>query len=148
MSKLWAERLTAIGMIVVALFFLTQSVGMPESSGTFPKFTEFVIMLLAVVMIVRSFMTHDKRFEGNVHFDFSYIAMKPFYVMIVACLYGYAVFEVGFYVSSIVFYFLVTYMTGIRAYKVMGAVAVVLFPLLYLFFTIALDAEVPEGFLL
>ena len=148
MSKLWAERLTAIGMIVVAGFFWVQSLGMPGTSGAFPQFTEYVIVLLAVVMIVRSFMTHDKRLQGIVRFDFSYIAMKPIYVMVVAILYAIAVFEVGFYVSSVVFYFVVTYMTGIRNYKVMGTVAVVLFPLLYLFFTVALDADLPEGFLL
>jgi hypothetical protein len=148
MSKLWAERLTAIGMIVVAGFFIQQSTGLPSTSGAFPKFTEFLIIALAGVMILRTFITHDEKYSGEVRFDFSYTAMKPVFVMVMSIFYGYAVFRVGFYASSIVFYFLITYMTGIRNYKVMGAVALGLFPLMYIFFNIALGADLPEGFLI
>jgi hypothetical protein len=145
MSKLWAERVTAIGMILVAGFFLAQSIQMPGTSGTFPEFTQYAIILLAVIMIVRTFVTHDERFAGEVRFDFSYAAMKPIYVMIVTIFYAYAIFRLGFYVASILFFFLVTWMTGYRNWKVMGAVAIVLFPLMYLFFNLALDAELPKG---
>ena len=99
-------------------------------------------------MIVRTFITHDEKFLGEARFDFSYLGLKPVLVMIVAVFYIYAVFQVGFYTASIVFYFLVTYMTGIRNYKVMGVVAVCLFPLMYVFFTIGLGADLPQGFLI
>jgi hypothetical protein len=99
-------------------------------------------------MIVRTFTAHDEKLLGDVRFNFSYMGLKPVLVMIVSIFYGYAVFRLGFYTASIVFYFLVTYMTGIRNYKVMGAVAVVLFPLMYLFFNIALGADLPEGILI
>ena len=39
-------------------------------------------------------------------------------------------------------------MTGLRNYKAIGTVALVLFPLMYIFFTIALGADLPEGFLI
>ena len=39
-------------------------------------------------------------------------------------------------------------MTGIRNIKVMALTAVVLFPLMYFFFTIALEADLPEGILI
>jgi putative tricarboxylic transport membrane protein len=148
MSKLWAERLTAIWMIVVAGFFVTESMGLPGTSGTFPLFTEYTIIILALIMILRTFITRDKKLEGEASFDFSYDGLKPIFVMIVAIFYGYAVFRVGFYVTSILFYFLVITMTGYRNLKVMGAVAVVLFPIMYLVFDIALDADLPEGFLI
>ncbi len=148
MSKLAAERLTAIGMIVVALIFLVQSIGWPGTSGAFPQFTEYMIILLALIMLARSFVTKDKKYEGTVTFDFSYTALKPLYVMGVGIIYAFAIFEVGFYVSSFIFYFLVTYMTGIRNFKVMASVAAVLFPIMYLFFTVALGADLPEGFLI
>lgn len=148
MSKLWAERLTAITMIVVAGYFITQSIGLPGTSGTFPQFTEYVVIGLALIMFCRTFFTRDKKFTGDVSFDFSYVGLKPVYVMIVTVFYGYAVFEVGFYVTSILFYFLVIAMTGYRNLKVTGAVAIVLFPLMYLVFDIALDADLPEGILI
>jgi hypothetical protein len=145
MSKLWAERFTAIGMILVAGYFLIESRDMPGTSGTFPEFTEYTIMLLALIMIVRTFFTTDERLAGNVRLDFSYSGMKPIYVMIVTTFYAYAVFQLGFYVASIIFFFLVTWMTGYRDWRVMGATAIVLFPLMYLFFNLALEAELPRG---
>jgi hypothetical protein len=145
MSKLSAERLTALGMIIVAGYFLLESREMPGTSGTFPEFTEYTIILLALIMIVRTFFTHDPKFAGNVRFDFSYSAMKPLYVMVVAIFYAYATFRLGFYAASIIFFFFVTWMTGYRNWKVMGATAIVLFPLMYLFFNIALEAELPKG---
>jgi len=148
MSKKWAERFTAIGMIVVAGFFFFQSIGLPSTSGAFPKFTEFLIMALAAVMILRTFISRGEKLSGQTRFDFSYTSLKPVYTMVVAVLYVYAIFQFGFYTSSIVFYFLITYMTGIRNYKVMGAVALGLFPLMYIFFNIALGADLPEGFLI
>jgi hypothetical protein len=148
MTKLWAERLTAIGMIVVAAFFITESTGLPSTSGAFPKFTEYLIIFLAAIMILRTFITHDEKFLGAVRFDFSYLGLKPVLVMVMSVFYVYAVFQVGFYASSIVFYFLITYMTGIRNYKVMGVVALCLFPLMYVFFTIGLGADLPKGFLI
>ena len=148
MSKLAAERLTALGMIAVALIFLVQSIGWPGTSGAFPQFTEYMIILLALIMLARSFFTKDEKYEGEIKFDFSYTALKPLYVMIVGIAYAFAIFEIGFYASSFVFYFLVTYMTGIRNFKVMAAVAAVLFPVMYLFFTVALGADLPEGILI
>ena len=148
MSKLAAERLTAIGMIAVALIFLAQSIGWPGTSGAFPQFTEYMIILLALIMLARSFFTKDEKFEGEVRFDFSYTALKPVYVMAMAIIYAFAVFRIGFYVSSFIFYFLVTYMTGYRNFKVMAVVAAVLFPIMYVFFSIALGADLPEGILI
>jgi len=148
MTKLWAERLTAIGMIVVAAFFITESTGLPSTSGAFPKFTESLIIFLAAIMILRTFITHDEKFLGSVRFDFSYLGLKPVLVMVMSIFYVYVIFKVGFYASSIVFYFLITYMTGIRNYKAMGVVALCLFPLMYVFFTIGLGADLPKGFLI
>ena len=148
MSRLWAERLTALGMIVVAGFFVTQSIDMPGGSGSFPLFTEYVIILLALVMIARTFLTHDDRFEGEVQFDFSYSALKPLYVMVMTIFYVYAVFRFGFYAASVTFFFIGAWMTGYRNVRVMAMIAVVLFPVMYLFFNVALDADLPRGLLM
>ena len=148
MSKLWAERLTALGMIAVAAFFLVESTDMPGTSGTFPQFTTIAIILLAVIMIVRSFFTHDKKLEGEVSVDFSYFGMKPVYVMVVGVVYAILIFQLGFYVTSVLFFFLVTWMTGYKNLKATAIVAVVLFPLMYLFFSIGLGADLPRGILM
>ena len=86
MTKLWAERLTAFGMIAVATFFIFESTGLPSTSGAFPKFTEYLIIGLALIMILRTFIFRDDKFSDPVHFDFSYVGLKPTLVMIVSVL--------------------------------------------------------------
>lgn len=148
MTRLLAERIVAVALILAAAFMYTQSTGWPQRAGAFPQFAQIGIIVLALGMLVRTFMAKDKqRLKGMVNFDLSYVAWKPFYVMIIGVAYSFAVFQIGFYVTSFVFYFIATYMTGLRDHKVIVLTAVILFPLLYLFFTVALGAFLPEGIL-
>lgn len=148
MTRLMAERLVAIGLILAAGFMYTQTTGWPLRAGAFPQFAEIGIMVLALGMLARSLTKRDKeRLKGMVKLDFSYAAWKPIYVMLVGIIYAFAVFEIGFYVSSFFFYFIAAYMTGLRDHKMIVVTAVVLFPLLYAFFTLALGAFLPEGIL-
>ncbi|HCP00054.1 MAG: hypothetical protein CL573_01705 [Alphaproteobacteria bacterium] len=148
MTRLLAERLVSIGLIIAGgiVYFLTRD--WPGRSDAFPDFASIGTMVLALGMLIRSFMARDiERLEGSVKFDFSYRAWKPFYIIIVGILYSIAVIKVGFYTSSFVFYFIVTYMVGLRNHKVIFLTAAILFPVLYAFFTLALDAYLPEGIL-
>lgn len=148
MTRLMAERLVAIGIILVAGFIYTQSTGWPQRAGAFPQFAEIGIMLLALGMLARSLTPRDKeRLKGMVKFDFSYTAWKPVYIMLLGVIYSAAVFKIGFYVTSFFFYFIAAYMTGLRDHKLIVITAAILFPLLYAFFTLALGAFLPEGIL-
>lgn len=148
MTRLMAERLVAIGLILAAGFMYTRTIGWPQRSGAFPQFAEVGIMVLAFGMLLRSLTARDKeRLKGMVNFDFSYTAWKPIYVMLVGVVYSIAVFKIGFYVTSFFFYFIAAYMTGLRDHKLIVLTAVILFPLLYGFFTLVLGAFLPEGIL-
>ncbi len=148
MTKLMAERIVAVALILVGGFMYTQTSGWPQRAGAFPQFAEVGIMVLALGMLVRTFFpSKSTDLKGMVNFDFSYTAWKPVYVMVLGVIYTIAVFKIGFYVTSFVFYFIATYMTGLRDHKIIVITAVILFPLLYLFFTIALGAFLPEGLL-
>jgi len=115
MTRLMAERLVAIGMILAAGFMYTQTIDWPQRAGA--------------------------------KFDFSYTAWKPVYIMLLGVIYSAAVFKVGFYATSFVFYFIAAYMTGLRDHKLILITAAILFPLLYAFFTLVLGAFLPEGIL-
>lgn len=148
MTRLMAERLVAIGMILAAGFMYTQTIGWPQRAGAFPQFAEVGIMLLSLGMLVRSLTPRDKeRLKGMVKLDFSYTAWKPIYIMLLGVVYSIAVFKIGFYVTSFFFYFIAAYMTGLRDHKLIVITAAILFPLLYAFFTLALGAFLPEGIL-
>lgn len=148
MTRLMAERIVAVALILAGGFMYTQSTGWPQRAGAFPQFAEVGIMVLALGMFVRTFAARDKeRLKGMVKVDFSYTAWKPFYIMLLGILYAIGVFQIGFYVTSFVFYFIATYMTGLRDHKMIVITAAILFPLLYAFFTLALGAFLPEGLL-
>lgn len=148
MTRLMAERLVAVALIIAGGFMYSQTIGWPQRAGAFPQFAEIGIMVLAAGMLVRSFTPRDiERLKGMVNFDFSYTAWKPVYIMAVGVIYAIAVFEIGFYVTSFVFYFIAAYMTGLRNHKMIVITGLILFPLLYAFFTLALGAFLPEGIL-
>ena len=149
MSKLAAERLVAVCLIIVAAILYTQSTGLPQRAGSFPQFAEISVALLAALIFARTFLeSNKKKLEGNVYFEFTYKAWKPVAVMVTSIVYCFAIFKLGFYVSSVVFFFIAAYLTGLRNHKYIFLTAIILFPLVYLFFSIALDAYLPEGILL
>ncbi len=148
MTRLLAERLVALGIIVAGGFVYLLTLEFPGRSDAFPDFAAISIVLLALGMLARSFTSRDiERLKGSVIFDFRYEAWKPLYVIIVGVIYSISVIYIGFYTSSFVFYFVVTYMTGLRNHKVIIMTAAFLFPLLYAFFSLVLDAYLPEGLL-
>ena len=148
MTRLLAERIVSVGLIIAGaiVFLLTRD--WPGRSDAFPDFASVGTMVLAAGMFIRTFMARDiERLKGSVKFNFSYPAWKPFYIIIIGIFYSISVIYVGFYVSSFVFYFIVTYMVGLRNYKTIFLTAAILFPVLYGFFTLAPDAYLPEGIL-
>ena len=147
MTKLMGERLLAVAMIAISIYVIFKANTMPQRSGTFPIFTAVGVILLSLGMLLRTVLVQEPRLSGRISVDLSYGAMKPYYVMAVAVAYSFSVFSLGFYVSSVIFYFIVTYMTGLRDHKVIFIVAVVLFPLTYVFFTVGLGAKMPPGIL-
>lgn len=148
MSRLSAERIVAAALILVSIYIIWVASGMPQRSGVFPIFTATGVILLSLGIIARTYLARDERLEGNVKFDFSYTAMRPIYVMVLAVAYSFAIFRIGFYVSSFIFYFIVTYMVGLRNHRMIVIVAAVLFPFTYLFFTVGLGANLPKGMLM
>lgn len=148
MTRLLAERIVSVGLIIAGgiVFLLTRD--WPGRSDAFPDFASVGTMVLASGMLVRTFMARDiERLKGSVKTDFSYQAWKPFYIIIIGIIYSIMVIYIGFYVSSFIFYFIVTYMVGLRNHKAIFLTAAILFPVLYCFFTLALDAYLPEGIL-
>ena len=146
MSRLWAERLVALSFIGLAGFMVTQSTGLPGRAGAFPLFAEYGIIALSLVILARTFLPSQKeRLAGPVKLDLSYYGIKPFLVILVSVVYAYAMFKVGFYTASVVFFFIVAYLTGLRNFKLIALTAIILFPVTYLFFNVVLGARLPQG---
>ena len=84
MTRLLAERLVALGIIVAAGIVYLLTLESQGRSDAFPDFAAISIIVLALGMLARSFTSRDiERLKGSVVFDFRYDAWKPLYVIIV-----------------------------------------------------------------
>ena len=97
MSKLAAERLVAVCLIIVAAILYTQSTGLPQRAGSFPQFAEISVALLAALIFARTFLESNKKnLEGNVYFEF-FIFLNDL------CIGGFKIrypFFISFYLSA------------------------------------------------
>lgn len=145
MPRYWAERLTALGCIAAAVYFGAIALNFPANGGSFPLFAATGTVILSLLMIVNSFLRADGELAERVRFDFSYAKLKPLIVCGLAILYVLAIFEIGYYVSSAAFLFAAAWVAGLRRMRPLVITAVVLFPSMYAFFELFLQADMPRG---
>ena len=67
---------------------------------------------------------------------------------LIVVVYVLAIFRLGYFTASVLFLFASTLAVGIRNYRTIALTAAILFPLMYVFFEILLQANLPQGFLI
>jgi putative tricarboxylic transport membrane protein len=143
-SKAWGERIAALMCIALALYFGSIALRFPAGGHMFPLFAAGMTILLALLMIASTFFDLP-RLRGSFDLDFSFGQMKPVYVTLIVIAYVLLIFRLGYFVSSALFLVFTTLFVGIRNLKMILLTAIVLFPLMYLFFEGFLQANLPRG---
>lgn len=143
-GKAWGERIAALACIAIALYFGYIALDFPAGGEQFPLFATSMTILIAIAMIVSTFFDLP-RLRGSFDLDFSFATMKPVYVIGLVVVYVLLIFPVGYFVSSALFLAVTTVFVGLRNYRLILATAVILFPLMYLFFEGFLQANLPRG---
>lgn len=146
MSRIAGERVAGLLVVAAGLYMGWLALDFPAGGSQFPLFTCAMAVLIGLLMIVTTFLK-PALYEGSIEFDFSYGELKPIVVAVLAVLYVLAIFRLGYYVSSALFLVLTTWLVGIRSAKMIALTAVILFPLMYLFFEAFLQADLPRGIL-
>ena len=148
MPRPWGERLTAIVFIVISIYVGVDALEFPAGGGTFPIFSAVCAVLLSLGMIARSFYAPDGAAGERVAFSLSFETLKPVLMTALVIVYVLAIFQLGYFTSTFLFLVIATLLVGIRNYRAIALTAVILFPLMYLFFVKFLQAQLPEGVLI
>ncbi|MGI9380040.1 MAG: tripartite tricarboxylate transporter TctB family protein [Methyloligellaceae bacterium] len=143
---LWGERIAAILCILFALFMAYNAWDFPAAGEQFPFFSCSVIILISVLMLIRSYFQPGV-FTEKYPFKISYEDLKPLIITGIVVIYVLCIFELGYYTSTLIFLIFLTIFVGVRNYKQIVLTAVILFPLMYAFFELFLQARMPRGIL-
>ncbi|MBF0277161.1 MAG: tripartite tricarboxylate transporter TctB family protein [SAR324 cluster bacterium] len=147
MQRYWGDRITGIVCIGLSFFFGYLALDFPAEGGTFPLFAAGGTVVLSLFLIGESFFKKDPEHLEKIKINFSYEKIKPLLLILVTFVYVLAIFELGYFSSSILFLLVATLLVGIRNYKAILLTAIILFPAMYAFFVFFLKAELPGGIL-
>ena len=148
LSKIWGQRITAAVCIAISLYFWNMAQEFPAGGGTFPIFTAASTIVLSLFMIAATFRDAGKKLAGRIELSLSYRNLKPPILVLLTCVYIVGMFQIGYFAASVLYLFLGTAIVGIRNFKSVILTAIILFPLLYIFFVVMLKARLPEGIFL
>ncbi|MDH3195646.1 MAG: tripartite tricarboxylate transporter TctB family protein [Hyphomicrobiales bacterium] len=143
MQQSWAIRISAGIFIVLSVYLARVALEFPAGGETFPLFSAAGIVLLSLLLIVVSFSPRQR--SRKIAFDLSFSRMKPLLLAVLTFVYIIAIFEIGYFVSSPVFLAVATILLGIRNYWAILVTAAILFPAMYAFFVLFLQAQLPAG---
>ncbi len=172
MPERWGTRIAAVCFIAISLYIWVEAVEFPDGGGTFPGFAAGSAIVLCLIMLansfpdwtnrVRNFLKHsdqpgarwfadmfrDQGADRNLRiaFDFSFEKIKPLLLVVLSVIYVLAMFEIGYFTASILFLFMAVWMVGVRNLRATALTAVILFPLMYAFFIVFLNANLPREF--
>ena len=137
------RALTALSLIGVSAYIWFASEEFPANGHQLPQFTSGIAILLAIFLLIDAFRNGDR--TEKVEFDFSFASKKQFVVLLLAVIYVPVMFEVGYFVTSFIFLVSAMLISGVRSPKTIAVTVVVTLPLMYAFFTLFLNAQLPDG---
>jgi hypothetical protein len=143
----WALRLTSIFCIIISSYFLLLSKDFPADGDVFPIFATGTTIILALILMVSSFIKANIDSSKKFYLNVNYNTFKPLFLIVLSILYIIGITEIGYFVSSIAFLYITTYAVGIRNLKAITMTGVILFPTMYGFFVFLLHAQLPRGIL-
>lgn len=143
----WGERIAAAIAIVIALYMLSVGREFPAGGDQFPVFACFSIIAVALLMIVRT-LASPAVFSGEAPRWLPFEDIKPLLLTAATVVYVLLIFRLGYYTSSLAFLVVISLVVGVRRFSTIAVTAVVVFPLMYAFFELFLNAQMPRGLII
>lgn len=146
MTNLWGERLSAVITMLFAGYMAYVAVDFPVGGDMFPLFVTTVMGLLGLGMLIISFVKSGE-YEHGLGLSITSESMKPILFTGLVFVYFIAIFQIGYFTSTLIFLVVTPLILGLRRpiYVASAAVLSVLF--IYLIFELALTARLPQGIL-
>ena len=73
--------------------------------------------------------------------------MKPLIICGVSIIYVLAIFEIGYFTSTVLFLISAPVLVGVRSPRAIVLTGIILLPVMYAFFVLFLQANLPKGIL-
>lgn len=143
MSK---ERIFSIGISVISILLTIQAFRYPAESSQFPRFLCLLMVLFSVMILVRNIMGKTTA-KAECHASFKEVMKVPFIVFASTAMYIFAIQYVGYFVSTVIYMFLMMSMFGQKRILPMGIAVTVFLGVIYALFVSFLGLRLPEGFL-
>ncbi len=146
MTSLWGERLAAVCTMLFAGYMAYIAVDFPVGGDMFPLFVTGVMGLLALGMLIMSFVKSDG-YDHHVDLSLRFDDLKPIFFTGLVIGYYNLIFYIGYFTSTLGFLLLAPIILGLYRPKLVlvGAVSAVVF--IYVIFEVALTARLPQGML-
>ncbi len=143
----WGTRIAAAVYIAFCIYVGVQALDFPAGGGTFPLFAEICAVLISGIMIAGTLIPGASEGAERISFRIDYSRAKPLLLCALAIVYVLAIFEIGYFVTTVLFLFSATWLVGIRNLRTVVIAAVILIPAMYAFFVLFLMAPLPKGIL-
>jgi hypothetical protein len=141
------ERIGALAASVMAVYFAYAAWNFPAGGEQFPLFAAASIVVIAIAMVVRTFVSPDV-FKAAFELPRAADAVRPVAITAATIAYVFIIFELGYYTTTLVFLVVMSWLVGVRKPRAIALTAVVMLPLMYAFFELFLQARMPRGILL
>lgn len=140
------KALTAFGLIAVSLYIWIVSEEFPANGHQIPQFTSGMTIFICFFLLFDAFSSR-KNLEKT-KFDFSFAANKQYIVLMLSIIFVPTIFIVGFFTAS--FFLLVSgaVVVGVRSKRAIILMVCLSLPLMYAFFELFLNAQLPRGILI
>ena len=146
MPRYIGELITAGTIIVLAALILWISIPLPAGGGLFPGFAAVCTILLALYWCLVAWLRREEADRAApVAISSSYAELKPMIVLAVTIAYVVLMFPIGFFLGTTLYLIAVSVLLGVRSWRMIGLTAIIVMPLIYLFFVTFLGVKLPQG---
>jgi hypothetical protein len=140
------NAITALGIILVSIYIWIASEEFPADGDQLPKFTAGMAILISMFLLADSFRNRNNK--EKISIDFSYASKKQYVILLLSIAFVPSIFAIGFYTSAFLLLVLGALIVGIRSFKVIALTGLISLPLMYAFFELFLNAQLPKGLLI
>ena len=141
-----AKALTACGLIAVSLYIWIVSEEFPANGHQIPQFTSGMTIFICLFLLFDAF--EYRKSAKKVKFDLSFAANKQYFVLLLSILFVPTIFVVGFFTASFFLLICGAVIVGVKSKKAIFLMVCLSLPLMYAFFELFLNAQLPRGVLI
>ena len=145
-TNIWGERFFGAAFILLALFMGHRAWQFPAGGAMFPLFVSALMILVAGIMLARTFVSPDDYRQG-LQIAVTAATFKPLALTLLVVVYVLATFQLGYYATTLLFLLVLPVVLGLRRPVFIVAAAVGATAFIYALFELALHAGMPSGIL-